>query len=238
MLTADWLEKKGVYRQLVDSYINSGWLERIGTGAYKRKGDVIGWQGGLYALQKLQNIPVHIGGKTAFELQGFGHYIRMGNTRQVVLWKTPEVRLPSWFLSYDWKAHLEVRSITLFNKDVHALSQKKFEHTEITVSSAERAILEYLHDVPKYEGIDEANYIMEGLSSLRPAVLQQLLESCTSVKVKRLFMYMAEHHNHSWFKRLDSSSIYLGRGKREIVKGGKLDKKYQIVVPDLSREDR
>jgi hypothetical protein len=49
---------------------------------------------------------------------------------------------------------------------------------------------------------------------------------------------MAEHHNHAWFKRLDQSSIDLGSGKREIVKGGILDKKYKIVVPNLSREER
>ena len=91
---------------------------------------------------------------------------------------------------------------------------------------------------PIYEGIDEADYIMEGLTSLRPSVLQELLESCKSIKTKRLFLYMADHHNHPWFKRLDLSSIPLGKGKREIIKGGKLDKKYQIVVPDLKREER
>lgn len=92
--------------------------------------------------------------------------------------------------------------------------------------------------MPKDESIDEANYLMEGLSSLRPSVLQTLLETCKSVKVKRLFLYMAEHHNHAWFKRLETSSMDLGSGKREIIKGGKLDKKYKIVVPELSRKDR
>lgn len=91
---------------------------------------------------------------------------------------------------------------------------------------------------PKQEGFDEANYIMEGLPSLRPTVLQTLLEACKSVKVKRLFLYMAEHHNYAWFKRLETSSMDLGSGKREIIKGGKLDKKYMIVVPELSREDQ
>jgi hypothetical protein len=162
----------------------------------------------------------------------------MGNTRQVILWKTPDVRLPSWFVNYDWSAQLEIRSATLFGDDVKELTQRKVYNIELTISSAEQSILEYLYDVPKYEGIDEANYIMEGLSSLRPSVLQKLLEVCKSIKVKRLFLYMAEHHNHAWFKRLDRSTIDLGSGKREIVKGGTLDKKYKIVVPDLSREER
>lgn len=236
--TADWLQSKGIYRQLIDSYINSGWLERIGPGAYKRKEDTVNWSGGLYALQNLQRIPVHVGGKTALELHGLGHYIRMSDTQKTVLWKTPDVRLPSWFLNFKWEADLQIRSATLFTEQMNILSKKQVEEVEITISPAERAILEYLYDIPKYEGIDEADYIMEGLSTLRPTVLQKLLNSCTSVKVKRLFLYLADHHNHSWFKRLDPSTITLGTGKREIVKGGKLNKKYQLVVPDLSREDR
>lgn len=156
----------------------------------------------------------------------------------VILWKAPDVRLPTWFKTYDWEASLEVRSATLFGRGVDALLQTDVENIELTTSSAERAVLEYLYDVPKREGFDEANYIMEGLSSLRPSVLQKLLEPCSSVKVKRLFLYMAEYHNHAWFERLNPSSIDFGSGKREIIKGGRLDKKYKIVVPDLSREDR
>lgn len=238
VITSDWLNEHGVYKQLADSYEKSGWLERIGRGAYKRKGDHVSLPGGLYALQALQNLPVHIGGKTALELKGYSHYIRMGNTQPVVLWKTPAVRLPNWFLSYDWNTPIKVRSVTLFDSSIYALSQTKIDDIKIEISAPERAVLEYLHDVPKYEGIDEANYIMEGLTSLRPSVLQKLLESCKSIKTKRLFLYMADHHNHSWFKRLDQSSIYLGKGKREIIKGEKLDKTYNIVVPELNREER
>lgn len=237
VITSDWLKKKGVYKQLADVYETSGWLERIGRGAYKRKGDDLSWEGGVYALQKLQSLPIHAGGRTALDLQGLGHYVKM-NSNKVVLWKTPEVRLPTWFQEYDWKAGLEVRSATLFSKEDEGLSVKTLNQIDITISSAERAILEYLYDVPKREGFDEANYIMEGLSSLRPNTLQQLLESCKSIRVKRLFMYLAEHHNHRWFERLDSSTVDFGEGKREIIKGGKLNKKYKIVVPKLLREDQ
>ncbi|TVQ01841.1 MAG: hypothetical protein EA359_13160, partial [Balneolaceae bacterium] len=132
----------------------------------------------------------------------------------------------------------KIRSVTLFDMSVNALSKVKVDNIKIEISTAERAILEYLHDVPKYEGIDEANYIMEGLTSLRPTVLQELMESCKSIKTKRLFLYIAEHYNHTWFKKLNLSSIDLGSGKREIIKGGKLDNKYNIVITDLSREDR
>lgn len=41
-----WLEKQGVYRQLADTYTKSGWIERIGRGAFKRAGERIEWSGG------------------------------------------------------------------------------------------------------------------------------------------------------------------------------------------------
>ncbi|NIS09389.1 MAG: hypothetical protein GWO07_11630, partial [Candidatus Dadabacteria bacterium] len=50
VITTDWLKRQGVSRQSVNGYTNSGWFERIGRGAYKRKGDNISWAGGLYAL--------------------------------------------------------------------------------------------------------------------------------------------------------------------------------------------
>ena len=122
VITSNWLKKKGVYKQLADSYTESGWLERIGRGAYKRKGDDISWAGGLYALQKLLDLPVHVGCKTALELQGLGHYIKMSGRDQVILWKTPDVRLPSWFQEYNWEVQLAIRSATLFEEDVNAFS--------------------------------------------------------------------------------------------------------------------
>jgi hypothetical protein len=59
-----------------------------------------------------------------------------------------------------------------------------------------------------------------------------LLSHCNSVKVKRLFFWFAEHHNHAWLQKIDQSAIDLGKGKRMLVRGGKLDPKYNITVPD------
>ena len=72
---------------------------------------------------------------------------------------------------------------------------------------------------------------MEGLTTLRPKLVQRLLEECKSIKVRRLFLLMAEYSNHDWFKELNVEKIDLGSGKRVIVKNGVLDKKYKITVP-------
>ncbi|MDI1337495.1 MAG: type IV toxin-antitoxin system AbiEi family antitoxin domain-containing protein, partial [Lacunisphaera sp.] len=76
-----------------------------------------------------------------------------------------------------------------------------------------------------------ARLLFEGLGTLRPALLQTLLEKCTSVKVKRLFLHLAELQRHPWLRELDQSRISLGRGKRVLVAGGRLDPKFLITVP-------
>jgi hypothetical protein len=62
-------------------------------------------------------------------------------------------------------------------------------------------------------------------------MLQELLVQCRSVKVKRLFMYLAEECNHAWVKKLDVSKVNFGKGKRMMVRGGRFDSKYNITVP-------
>ena len=74
--------------------------------------------------------------------------------------------------------------------------------------------------------------LMEGLAGLSPKRTSRLLRECRSVKVKRLFLWFAERHGHPWFERLDRDGIDLGTGKRMLVRGGKLDPKYRITVPE------
>ncbi len=45
-----------------------------------------------------------------------------------------------------------------------------------------------------------------------------------------MFLYLAEKLNLPSFQNLKLDKIDLGRGKRVIVKGGKLNKKYMITV--------
>ena len=74
--------------------------------------------------------------------------------------------------------------------------------------------------------------LFEGLANLSPRRLQNLLAACRSVKVKRLFLFFADRHDHPWLKKLDTSRIDLGTGKRMLVSGGRLNSRYQITVPE------
>src|SRR5947209_986781 len=95
-----------------------------------------------------------------------------------------------------------------------------------------RAILELLDEVPEHETFHQADMLFEGLKTLSPRKLQPLLKACRSVKVKRLFFWFAERHQPPWLGSLDHQAIDLGKGKRMLVKGGKLDPKFQITVPE------
>jgi len=230
-----WLGAQGAYQQLVHEYEKSGWIRRIGQSAYVRAGDTVEWTGGLHALQEQLKLPIHAGAKTALQLQGYAHYLAMGKGGSITLFGSSGTRLPAWFRQYDWGVELRYTTTKLFADDPKAgLTKKELATYAITVSAPERAIMEVLYLVPAEESFEEAGLLMEGLTTLRPRLVQSLLEQCRSVKVKRLFMFLAETCNHAWVKKLDLSKINFGKGKRMIVKGGRLDAKYNITVPDTN----
>lgn len=84
---------------------------------------------------------------------------------------------------------------------------------------------------PQSQSLEEAKLIMGSLINLRPQVVQSLLEDCSSIKVKRLFMLMAEGLNMPWVKRLNLEKVDFGTGARTLIKGGKTHPKYLLTVP-------
>jgi len=93
-------------------------------------------------------------------------------------------------------------------------------------------MLECLYLAPKAFDLIECYQLMEMLTTLRPKVIQELLEQCRSIRVKRLFLYLSEKAGHLWFSRLDRSRIDLGKGKRVIENGGVLVPDYELVLPN------
>jgi hypothetical protein len=233
--TSRWLETHGAYQQLMHEYEKSGWMQRIGQGAYVRAGDTIEWSGGLHAIQEQMRLPIHAGAKTALQMQGYAHFLPMGKGGFISLFGSSGTRLPAWFRQRDWGSELRFMTTKLFADDPDlGLTKKDLATYAVTVSAPERAIMEVLYLVPMDESFEEAGLLMEGLTTLRPRLVQSLLEQCRSVKVKRLFMFLAEACNHAWVKKLDLSKVNFGKGKRMIVKGGRLNAKYNITVPDMN----
>jgi hypothetical protein len=57
------------------------------------------------------------------------------------------------------------------------------------------------------------------------------------LKVRRVFLWYADRHHHTWRKHLDTVALDLGKGKRQLVPGGRLDARYQITLPGEMFED-
>jgi len=224
-----WLERFGISRQLLNRYHRSGWITRLGTGAYQKTEDDVNWQGGLYALQTQADLPIHVGAMTALSMQGLAHYLRLGQ-EVVFLFSPRQTKLPAWFSNHNWSAAIfPVRTSFL----LEALGLMEYEEKTFTIriSTPERAILECLYLAPSQLDLMECYQVLEGLANLRPELTQDLLEACTSIRVKRLFLFMAEKAAHQWFPFLDTSRLELGSGDRSIVNGGVYVSKHRITVP-------
>jgi len=226
-----WLSAQGISRQLADRYCRSGWLERVARGVYVRAGEAVTWEGAVYALQRQLGMSIHPGAKTALEMRGLAHFLALGSRHPVTLFGVPRERLPGWFRGRDWGTSVSYTTSGLFAEPFLGLAEHDVGSFALSVSTPERAALELLHLVPRRQSYEEARLLFAGLTTLRARLVQELLEACRSVKVRRLFLHLAERCDLPWVARLDPSRIDLGRGKRVITPGGRLDARYQITVP-------
>jgi hypothetical protein len=229
VLLSSWLAKHGYSIDLQKHYRKTKWLQSIGKGAHIRADDKVGYDGAIYALQEQAELSIHPGGRTALSLLGKAHYLEL-NYRKAVLFGASGEKLPTWFKKYDWGVMLDYHETSFLPKDL-GLTEIDVKSFSIKVSGATRALMECLYLTPVKQELVECYELMESLNNLVPKQVQTLLENCRSVKVKRLFLYMAEKADHYWFKELDLTKIDLGKGKRSIVKNGVFVDKYGIPVP-------
>jgi hypothetical protein len=229
VLTSSWLVEQGYSLDLQKRYRRSRWFESIGTGALVRCGDRVDYLGGVYALQSQLGSTVHPGGKTALSLLGKAHYLEL-STKKITLFGHSQEKLPLWFKKYDWGVDVDYRASSFLPTDI-GMTKTEHKTFSVAVSGPARAIMECLYLAPEKQPLLEVYEMMEGMNNLRPDVVQKLLEECRSIKVKRLFLFLAEKSGHDWFRFLKPDHVGLGEGKRSIVKNGVYVSKYQITVP-------
>jgi hypothetical protein len=255
LVDAAWLSKQGYSTSLRSQYVTSGWLDHPAREVYQRKAGALNWQQAVVSLQAVLGQDLVVGGRTALELQGFAHYLSH-ETKEVHLYgpKRPPAWLNKLPLGVRFFYH---NSQPLFHsarapraRENQELSPhvSSFSNTDslpsdlvvqpwgsagrqLTLSSPERAVLELLDELPNHESFHQVDKLMEGLANLSPRRLEKLLLDCRSIKVKRLFFFFADRHKHAWLSRVNKGAIDLGKGKRMLVRGGKLDTTYHITVP-------
>ena len=230
VLSSSWLVSKGYSYELQQRYRKSGWLKSIGKGAMLKSGDTLLLSGALAALQSQANVNIHIGGRSALELNGIAHYLQIASP-EITLFTHSKTKLPIWFTNNKWDVDYKLFKTSLFKDNNVGLVDYQDAGIDIKVSSSCRAMIECLSLCPNDFSLTEAYELMEGLSTLRPKQIQELLEECKSIKTKRLFLYFAERAGHSWFKYIDKEKINLGSGNRSIVSNGVLIPEYQLVLP-------
>jgi hypothetical protein len=227
---SSWMKENGISYELQRRYRDSEWLTSIGAGVMVRTGESPTIFGALSSMNKQTGKHFYVGGLSALELAGYTHYVPMGRP-VVYVGYTKGDWVPSWLKKQDWGVDLLDVASEYFdtNTGITTMMQGAFE---ILVSTPERAFMECLNLAPKRYNLMDLYYVMEQLTALRPGMVQALLEQNTSVKIKRLFLYMAEKAGHAWFSELDLKKIDTGSGKREIAPNGVYDSKYQIVIPE------
>lgn len=252
---SEWLKGLGLSASSIHGYVRQGWLEHLGSRLYRRANPAlrdegpVRWEICLLSLQNVMHRPVHVGAQTALELAGYWQYATFGK-RRVWLYSNdrraralllrarldakPELR--SRRLFEDAELGLERRVLDLATSTLGAASNEEPSRSslwkqQLTVSSLERAILEMLAEVPAEVSFEHGSELFEGLTTLRPALMTELLRNCTNIKAKRLFFYFSEQHRSPGRKRLRPDEFDLGSGKRQIVAGGEYDPEFQITVP-------
>ncbi len=227
--TSDWLRGLGVSPQHVHGYVSGGWLEPVATGVFKRPSETLTWQGALHSLQVQSHLAVHVGALTALSVEGNAHYMRLGR-ETVFLFSGTGVGLPSWFKARDWPVDLRHTQTGLLPAGL-GVRDVMMGGFSLKASAPERAILEALHLAPQAVDLMEAYQVLEGLRTLRPALMQSLLDACASIKVKRLFLFMAEKADLPVLSRLRTDDLDLGSGARALVKGGVYVPRHRLVLP-------
>lgn len=229
-----WLAANGYSRQLVRKYVLGGWLTQLGHGVYARAGQPVSWEGVLLGLQRLGNVPCHIGGLTALNRQGAAHFLPLGGEQdiRVISARKP----PSWVRTVSLDQTLSFDTRRLFDNQVAVMAivplATGIRDWTLPMAGAEMAIMEMLNDVNDDQSFEHAAQVFEGLTVLRPGVINTLLTACRNIKVKRLFLFLATHFGYPWMKKIETAGLDLGRGNRQIVKGGRLDKRFFITVPE------
>ena len=235
--TKRWLLARGMNRHSIDNALKSKKLEMLAAGVYARAGMPVTWQGIVCSLQRMAEQPIHVGGLSALELLGFGHYLSAKKAKTIHLYS--QAKLPLWLgklnhsVTFEWHGTKKLWSPELLAAENYVIEHRWREDLPpVKLSCPEKACFEMLLGVPESVSFDHADELMQGMTSLSPGKLEALLKACRHVKVKRLFFWLAERQGYSWFKKLDYKSFDLGKGKRVIASGGKLDKTYLITVPE------
>lgn len=210
-VTSEELGALGISADLAVHYVRAGWLTRLARGVYARPDTPLELYPSLQQLERRLK-GLHVGGKTALDWHGVRHNLAQRTQLQLYGWASGS--LPAWFTERFPASYHRLR---LFGEPPDApLRVSRFQRQSggPLVSEPERAVLELLSDVGVRQPVQEARDVLESATSLRAAVLQELLARCKQVKTVRLCLTLGRDLNLPWAAKLDPDRLPTGSDKR------------------------
>ena len=189
------LQGHGISPALAHEYVKSGWLKRLGRGAFMFAGDKLERDTTLRFLgRKMPGL--HVAAKSALAWHGFRQNVE--HRESLILWGSRKGSLPHWFLE---RFPARFSSARLFDEELpdgFGLCQLPEAPEGPRVSTPERALLEMLSEVDVNQPVEEARGIMESIRQLRMRHLATLIEHCRMTKAVRLCVVWAEELGLTW----------------------------------------
>jgi hypothetical protein len=210
-VTSEELAAMGVSADLAVHYARAGWLTRLARGVFARPDTTLELHPSLRLLERRLK-GLHVGGKSALDWHGVRHNVAQQPQLQLYGWASSS--LPPWFTKRFPSSYKRLR---LFDERPDVLLRvSRFQHKPESplVSDPERAVLELLSDVGVRQPLQEARDLLEGTTSLRAAVLQELLTRCRQVKAVRLCLTLGREHRLPWAAKLDPKRLPTGSDQR------------------------
>ena len=103
----------------------------------------------------------------------------------------------------------------------------------MTLSTPERALLEILDELPERETFHQVDKLVEGLTNLESAPPAKAPGGLSQREGQAALLLFCRPPRSSLAEEAGPYvRIDLGKGKRMLVRGGKLDPTYEITVPE------
>lgn len=231
LVAQSWLSKQGISPSLAYKYAQNNWLRKLRAGIYVRIGREPEWSDAVLCLQSQLSIPVHLAGLTSLAYQGRSHYLQLAQ-KKIWLYVEDKTALPKWFKEFPDVEWVFLSNPKLSNIKYNYLTEIDIKGNHLKSSIPELAAYELIDAVPGRITFEHAAEIFQGLVNLSPRKVETLLNASRAVQTNRLYLFLADYYAHVWAKRMDKTGIDLGSGKRQVVIGGKWDRRYQITVPE------
>ena len=185
-------------------------MQRLSRGVFSRPNEILALHPCLLILQRSYT-GLHVGGASALDWYGVRHYVTQRPVLHLYGWDAG--KLPEWFVQ---RFPSDYHRKRLFDEPPGApLHVTPFESQAEgpAVSVPERALLELLSEVGVRQTLQGSRELVEGLTSLRAATLNELLKRCKSVKTVRLCLQLGEEYRLPWVQKLDRRRLPTGSDK-------------------------